>query len=191
MVKTTCEKNGRILILDAELNGPKFLKINFYKSSTEFEQLFTFSNLQKLLKKVDNYDKKKIVFGGDFNLIFDCKFDASGRKPILNKKSLAKLIERKETLYFCDIWRIRNPNVSCFTFRQDHVYGFIERRLDFVLASNILQESIIKTDVLASFCTDHRLIFFLYIQLKDIRTRGKGFWKFNNSLTSNTKYVNM
>ena len=59
-MNTACEKNGRILILDAELNGTKFLKINFYKSNIEFEQLFTFSNLQKLLKKVDNYDKKKL-----------------------------------------------------------------------------------------------------------------------------------
>ena len=43
-----------------------------------------------------------IVLGGDFNLIFDCKFDASGGNPIL-KKNLAKLIEIKESLYLCDI----------------------------------------------------------------------------------------
>ena len=29
--------------------------------------------------------KKKIVFGGDFNLIFDCNSDASGGNPILKK----------------------------------------------------------------------------------------------------------
>ena len=75
-----------------------------------------------------------------------------------------------------------------FTFRQNHVSGFIERRLDFFLISNILQESIIKTDVLASFCTDHSPIIFS-LQLKDMPTRGKGFWKFNNSLTSNAEYV--
>ena len=126
--------------------------------------------------------------GGDFNLIFDCKFDASGGNPILKKKYLAKLIEIKETLYLCDIWRIRNPNVKRFTFRQNHVSGFVERRLDFFLISNILQESVIKTDVLASFCTDHSPIFFS-LQLKDMPTRGKGFWKFNNSLTSNDDYV--
>ena len=28
-------------------------------------------------------------------------------------------------------------------------------------------------------------------QLKEIPTREKGFWKFNNSLTSNAEYVNM
>ena len=126
--------------------------------------------------------------GGDFNLIFDCKFDVSGGNPILKKKYLAKLIEIKETLYLCDIWRIRNPNVKRFTFRQNHVSGFIERRLDFFLISNVLQESIIKTDVLASFCTDHSPILFS-LQLKDMPTRGKGFWKFIESLTSNDEYV--
>ena len=75
-----------------------------------------------------------------------------------------------------------------FTFWQNHVSGFIERRLDCFLISNILQESILKTDVLASFCTDHSPIFFS-LQLKDMPIRGKGFWKFNNSLTSNDDYV--
>ena len=41
------------------------------------DQLSTFSNLQKLTEKIGDY-KKHVVFGGDFNLIFDCKFDVSG-----------------------------------------------------------------------------------------------------------------
>ena len=60
---------------------------------------------------------KKVIFGCDYNLIFDCKFDASGGNPILEKKSLAKLIEIKETLYLRDIWRTRNSDVRRFTFR--------------------------------------------------------------------------
>ena len=87
-----------------------------------------------------------------------------------------------------DIWRIRNPNAKSFTFQQNHVSGFIERRLNFLKISNILQESVIKTDVLASFCTDHSPIFFS-LQLKDMPTQGKSFWKFNNSLTSNDDYI--
>ena len=88
----------------------------------------------------------------------------------------------------CDIWRKRNPNVKRFTFQQNHLSGFTERRLDFLLISNILQESIIKTNVLASFRTDHSPIVFS-LQLKNMPTWGKGFWKFNNSLTSNAEYV--
>ena len=131
---------------------------------------------------------KKVIFGCDYNLIFDCKFDASGGNPILEKKSLAKLIEIKETLYLRDIWRTRNSDVRRFTFRQNHVSGFIERRLDFFLISNILQEFIIKAYVLASICTDHPPIFFSF-QIKDTPTQGKGFYKFNNSLTLNAEYV--
>ena len=71
-------KNGQILILNAELNDTNVFLINFYNFNTESEQLSTFSTLQKLLETFDNYNKENIVFGGDFNLIFDCKLDVSG-----------------------------------------------------------------------------------------------------------------
>ena len=138
MVTTACDKNGRVLILDAELNGTNFFLINFYNSNTESEQLSTFSTLQNLLETFHDYNKKNIVFGGDFNLIFDCKLDASGENSILKRKSLATLIEIKETLCLCDIWKIRNPNVKLFTLWQNHVSSFIEQSLDFFLISNVL-----------------------------------------------------
>ena len=37
VVSTVCDKNGRILILDAELNGTNFLLTNFYSSNTGSE----------------------------------------------------------------------------------------------------------------------------------------------------------
>ena len=60
VVNTVCDKNGQILILDAELNGINVLLINFYNSNTESEQLSTLSTLQKLLEKVDDYNKKTL-----------------------------------------------------------------------------------------------------------------------------------
>ena len=62
VVNTVCDKNEPILILDAELNGTNVLLINFHNSVTESEQLSTFSTLQKLLEKVDDYNKKKHYF---------------------------------------------------------------------------------------------------------------------------------
>ena len=117
---------------------------------------------------------KKILFcGGNFNLTFDCKFHVSGGKKSLAKKSLAKLTEIKETLYLCDIWRIRNPNVRRFTFLQNYVFGFIERKPDFFLISNILQWSIIKPDIFRCFCIDHLSIFFFLYNF--LSTWGKTF----------------
>ena len=108
------------------------------------------------------WQKKTLIFGGDFNLIFDCNFDASGGNPILKKKSLVKLLEIKEALYLCDICRIRNPNVRRFTFWKNHVSSFIEQRLDFFVISNILKESIIKLTFLLLFVPIIRRYFSLY-----------------------------
>ena len=142
---------------------PQTFYLSVFTILTQSLSSYLLSPLHKnYLKKLLIITKKSIIFGGDFNLIFHCKFDASRRNPLLKKKSLAKLIEIKEALYLCDIWRIRNPNVSRFTFWQNHVSGFIESRLDFFLISNILQESIIKADILASFVPITRQYFFLY-----------------------------
>ena len=85
VINTACDKNRRILILNAKLNNTNILLINFYNSNTESEPLSTFSTLQKLLEKFDDYSKKYIIFGGDFNLIFNYRFNASGGNPILKK----------------------------------------------------------------------------------------------------------
>ena len=62
VVNKAFDKNGRILILDAELNDRNFLLINLYNSNSESKQLSTFSSLQKLFVKFDGYSKKKHCF---------------------------------------------------------------------------------------------------------------------------------
>ena len=67
---------------------------------------------------------KNIVFGDDFNSIFNCNFDGSEGNAILEKKSLAKLIEIKESFYLCGIWRIRNATLIGLTFAGINFRGF-------------------------------------------------------------------
>ena len=75
-----------------------------------------------------------------------------------------------------------------FTFRQNHSSGFIQRRLDYFFISNSLQEMTKYTDILAAFSTDHALILITLSKINKL-DRGKGFWKFNNSLKKNEDYV--
>ena len=105
----------------------------------------------------------------------------------MKKKSIAKLIQIKEKFNLCDIWRIRNPKIKRFTFRQQHISGFIQRRLDYFFFSNLLQESINKTDVLAAFSTDHSPLLFS-LDLRKDENRSKGLWKFSNSLSRNSDF---
>ena len=76
---------------------------------------------------------------GDFNLFFDSKLDAPGGNPTMKKKSLAKLIELKESYGLCDIWRVRNMKSRQFTFTRKHSLGFIRRTIDYIFISNSLK----------------------------------------------------
>ena len=97
---------------------------------------------------------------GDFNIFFDSKLDAQGGNPTIKKKSLAKLIELKESDDLCDIWRVRNTKSWRFNFTQNHSSGFIQRRLDYIFISNTLQELGTTTEVLTPISTDHSSVLF-------------------------------
>ena len=62
-----------------------------------------------------------VVFRDDFNVIFNFIFNVNlndiGGNPCLKEKTIAKLIQIKEKLNLCDIYRTRNPKTKCFTFQ--------------------------------------------------------------------------
>ena len=146
---------GRILILDASIDGTDYILVNIYNANTETEQIKVLNNLHLLLDSLDIHQNKQIILAGDFNLFLDTTLEAEGGSPCLKKKSVAKLIKIKEHFDLCDIWRLRNPDVKQFTFRQKHASGFIQRRLDYFFISNSLQDVITHADFFAALSTDH------------------------------------
>ena len=132
------DNDGRVLILDATINGSDYLLINFYNGNTEREQLTTIKNLNNLLKDFVDFHDKKVIFAGDFNLIFDKNLESAGENPLLKKHSLSKIIKLNENFNLCDIWRVSNPHKKLFTFRKKHFTGIIQRRLDYIFVSNSL-----------------------------------------------------
>ena len=161
--------------------------INIYNANTESEQLETHSDLVSTIDKVKDIQSKNIVLGGDFNVTFDISLESLGGNPCLKMKSIAKLIQIKEKFDLCDIWRMRNPKIKRFTFWQQRILGFIQRRLDYVFISNLLQESVNKTEVLAAFSTDDSPLL-ISLDLRKDENRGIGLWKFNNSLSMNSDF---
>ena len=113
-----------------------------------------------MLNGISNIINKCVILGDDFNLFFHTSLKTQDGNPILKKTSLAKLIEIKENLDLCNIWRVRNPKFQRFTFHQNHVFGHIQRRLDYFLISNFLQQTAIRANVLASFYNDHFPVIF-------------------------------
>ena len=111
-----------------------------------------------MLNLFDISQNKKIIFADDFNIFFSSKLEARECKVIPKRTSIIKLVDIKESLNICDIWRIRNPKHQNVTFRQNHSTGFIERRLDYIFVFNCLQEFVNYTDVLLAISTGHSAV---------------------------------
>ena len=87
-----------------------------------------------------------------------------------------------------DIWRVRNPEKTRYTFRQKSASGIIQSRIDRIYVSDTLQYNIHKTDIIPGLKSDHSAIT---IQIKPTNSTGSGpnFWKFNNSLLKNQQFT--
>ena len=124
------------------------------------------------------------------DIFFNASLDTKGGTPTLKSRSINKLIELNETLDLCDIWRIRNPLKSKYTFWQKHLSGIIQRRLDYIFISQNFQEYVKKYDVLNALSIDHSPDFCSISTWNEFnKGKGKGLWKFNNSIISNTDFV--
>ena len=109
--------------------------------------------------------------------------DGSGGSPKL--KELSKKVELCLSLDLIDIWRIRNPKLKRFSWSQKT--PMIQRRLDYWLISNNIQE---KVDIIPAIRSDHSDIT-LYINGIENSTYGPSFWKFSGSLSEDEEYVDL
>ena len=96
----------------------------------------------------------------------------------MKTRTVGKFLELKDKF---GIWRIKHPKTTTFTFRQKQFSGFILRRLDYIFASQNLQERTRNVDILNAVSTYHLPVFCLLLNSKEF-PKGPGIWKFNNSL---------
>ena len=178
---------GRVLLVEMLKNNELFLLINFYNANSESEQLKALESLDDLLSKRDLDKDFKPIFMGDMNVIFDIHLDALGGNPTLKKTSLALLIKVLAKLDVSDIFRLRYPDKKRFTYRQNTGNTVIHRRLDYIFLCNSLQEYASNIQVLPSFLSDHSPVFFS-LQSSTDKNRGRGVWKFNNSLLQDKNF---
>ena len=75
-----------------------------------------------------------------------------------------------------------------YTFRLKHVSRLTKRRLEYFYIWNSMQVSVKNIDFLASLLTNLSPITFSCFKNKE-SNRGRGFWKFNNSLIENEEHV--
>ena len=129
-----------------------------------------------------------LICGGDTNIILN---------ELLDRKSNVKYIKTDADHLFeiwleerdlIDIWRVRNPELSRFTYRKRNRAGVTHSRLDRWLIDIHLQFIIQKVDILPSILSDHNPIL-LSLSICPENSQNRGFWKFNKSLLKDDEYV--
>ena len=128
-----------------------------------------------------------LIVGGDFNVILDGVLDGRGGNK--ERKESAKFVEEMCVEHdLIDIWRIRNPTDTRFTWRQKT--PIIQRRLDYWLVSDCLKVAIDTVDIITAIKSDHSAITLGMTSL-DESLRGPSFWKFNSNLVNDSDYCQL
>ena len=100
------------------------------------------------------------------------------------KKSLEVISDFSENPDLIDAWRVLNPEISRFTWRQKKPE--VHCRLDFFLVNHITFCNTVSADITPGYKTNHSMIT-LQISLHS-NNSGRGFWKLNTSFLNDIEY---
>ena len=178
------DSEGRVIIVEVTIEGKTFIIINVYgpnKDETEF--------YKKLGEKMIELENSNIILMGDFNLVLDPKQDRIDGKQY-QPHSVKILNDITEAFNLVDIWRVRNPDTKFFSWTRKCKIGnkcMSGSRIDFALIEQGLANKVEQAKYEYGYKMDHMM---MEIQVKlGTHKRGPGYWKFNNNLLHDHKYV--
>ena len=175
-------REDRILII--KINADKSIGIiNVYAPCGQKQ---TKDFIEKTKEVVNELDADLKVICGDFNTVLSNENDIiSGEKhPTSLVESFNNFIHETDLK---DIWRIFNPELKEYTWSRKSKGKFTARRLDYILLNDNATEICGETNLFSIPSSDHRGVT---ITLKCTENkRGPGYYKFNNLLLKDTRFV--
>ena len=177
------DKNGNLLGILIEYDAKKILLEGIYGPNTDSPDFFE----SEVFEKLQDWNPHHAIFTGDWNLILDKNLDTLNYQSIGNPRAQNTLISKINEHKLIDIYRELNPTERKFSWKQwgSHKYG----RLDYFLISSSLLPYIKNANISPGSYSDHYPIT-LDIDFSKFQ-RGKGFWKFNNSLLTDPSYSDL
>ena len=129
------------------------------------------------------------MLGGDFNCTISTLDKKDGRPIDSKKASLNELQSLIKTHNLLDSWFFKNPDQPGFTWA--NLSMKIQCRLDYFFISKQLKNHVKECKILPNIYSDHSAVD-LSVSFKESELpRGPEFWKFNNSLLSDTNFVEL
>ena len=178
------DEDGNFIAVNFQVLDYRFNIISIYGPNSD-SPIF-FENINSLMNDLDDVTDFTILCG-DWNLVQNFHLDCDAYINLNNPQSQARVLQMKDEHGLVDPWRVYNGDTRRYTWRRTN--PFKQARLDFYLVSNNLLNLITGVDILPGYRTDHSIIE-LFISFHNIQ-RGRGYWKFNNSLLKNANYIQM
>ena len=182
VVASNLDNQGNMIYVDLMLGSISFCLINIYTPNTDTPTFF-----QNVNVLIEENTMDHIVVCGDFNLVLNPKINCSNYVGINNPNARQTLTETLNTYNLKDAFRYFNPDISRFTWCRTNPIK--QARLDYYIVSNPFTDLIDNCDIIPGYKSDHSICTL------NIRTskfvRGRGLWKLNCDLLSNSDYVDL
>ena len=169
------DTSGRIVSVAFKVNGFCINLVNIYAPTNLTERKVFFEELHEYFLPSD-----AIVIAGDFNC-YDYHSDKFG----VNLSCAKYLSDFRSAFNLIDAWHCLHPRSrQCTWFNSDFSIG---SRLDKVFVTQRFFPSVLSCKIKPFCLSDHDIVYLSFC-LNDLRPRGPGLWKFNNSLLDDTAF---
>ena len=166
--------------MDITLNKKKITLLNIYGPNNDNPSFFL-----NILKTIEEFQNDEYIICGDFNLVLNQDLDTKNYLHINHPKAREKFIEHIEGFDLKDPFRELYPTLRRYTWRKTNPVKLA--RLYLILISNNLMPYVENVLIDNSYRSDHSGVI-LFLKLNTIQ-KGKGLWKFNNSLLTDKEYL--
>lgn len=181
IISETKDKEGRMICIEALINGVKVILCSVYAPNTADASFI--HNLNTILGSKSG----QIILAGDWNQVMDGCLDKSKYQGTSMPKDRAALHMLVEDLGLNDIWRLVNPKEREYTFFS-HAHKS-HSRIDFFLLSQDITNKVINCKIGPIALSDHATVE-LDINLNPDTGR-KGRWRLNTSLLQDEVFSTM
>lgn len=175
--------NGRFIIAVALISMCEVTLVCSYGPNADDAETYV-----RLLDRCNEVRSSEIIWGGDFNFFMRDIDKYSTALRVRNNVKCKKVVEEYMLANnLVDIWRHLHPDKKEFTFHRTNPTS--RSRIDFFLVSDSFFRQIEapKAKIVDGYLSDHRAVVIeLVITQSEL---GKSYWKFNNSLLLDEKFI--
>ena len=177
------DPNRNYIILNMTIQGKKVTFVNIYGPNEDNPQFYR--NLKEISSEFDN---ELLIICGDWNFVQNPEIDYYNYLHINNPRARKVVLDNMEENSLVDVWRLFNEDVRAYTWKRINPVRK-QAQLDYFLINETCLEYVMDTNINPGYRTDHSSIL---LKLKFINNeRGRGYWKFNNSLLKNKEYIKL